>query len=362
MKSLLAIHRLIKRPFQMTQVLLGAILLCFAVNAFAQQPQLTLADLLIGLRSKKVTLEERNTLLAGAVKQRGITFSFTPEIEKELVATGASKELVDAVRERSQALAAAKPQPAPVPTPTPPDFNFYKTRADANLVKGDFLLALNDYDKAVSLKPDSSVAFLNRGRTHYGLKDFAKAGQDFDRSIELDPKDSKAYYNRGVLNESMGELQKAAADYQKAADLDPSNEPAKAMLQKVNDQLQAKAAAEKPQPPPVTTPAKPEPVPVKAPESINLGNLTAANAVRMVKPIYPQLAQRSNIEGRVVVEIQLDLEGNVVEAKAVSGHQFLRGAAEEAAKKSKFKPAMFGEQPVKGIASITYNFSLRVER
>jgi TonB family protein len=335
------------------QVLFAAMFIVFTISVSAQQPQLTLADILIGLRSKKVTLEERNTILAGAVKQRGITFNVTPDIEKELVATGASKVLLDAVKEKS---AAAAPVPAPTPVPTPtPDFTFYKSRADVSLGKGEYALALPDYDKAVSLKPDNAVAFLNRGRTHYNLKDYPKASADFDKSIELDPKDSKAYYNRGLLHESKGELEKALADYQKAAELDTTNEPAKAMAKKISDQLQPKVAEK----PPVPEPAKVEPVVVKVPESMNLGNLSAANAVRMVKPTYSSIAQRSNIEGKVVVEVALDTEGNIVSAKAVSGHQFLRAAAEDAAKRSKFRPAMFNGQAIKGTGTITYNFSLR---
>ncbi len=336
----------------------AAIILSFTALSWAQQPQLSLADLVIGLRSKKVTLEERNTILADAVRQRGITFALSPEIEKELVTTGASKVLLDAVKERSVVAVVPKPTPAPVatpvPTPTPPDFNFYQTRADANLGKGEFTLAVADYDKAVSLRTDSPIAFLNRGRAHFNLKDFPKATADFDKAIELDPKDSKAYYNRGVLNESLGFLEKAFADYQKAAELDPSNEAAKTNAAKLDAELKTKAAkaAAAAQPP-----AKVEPV--KVPESINMGSLTAANAVRMAKPLYTPIAQRSNIEGRVVVEVELDLEGNVVEAKATTGHQFLRGSAEDAAKKSKFKPAMFGDKPVKGFGTITYNFSLK---
>lgn len=352
MNSLFTSRSKVRRVQRIFQVLFAAMFVVFSISISAQQPQLTLADILIGLRSKKVTIEERNSILAGAVRERGVTFTFTPEIEKELTATGAAKVLIDAVKEKSPAPA---PAATPVPTPTP-DFVFFKTRADASLGKGEFAVALSDYDKAVTLKPDNAVAFLNRGKTHYNLKDYPKAAADFDKSIELDPKDSKAYYNRGILHESLGELEKALADYQKAVDLEPANEPAKAMVKKVTDQLQAKAAAEKP---PIPEPAKVQPPPVKMPESVNLGNLSAANAVRMAKPVYSTIAQRSNVEGKVVVEVELDVEGNVVEAKAVSGHQFLRSSAEEAARRSKFKPATFNGQAIKGTGSITYSFSLR---
>ncbi len=77
-----------------------------------------------------------------------------------------------------------------------------------------------------------------------------------------------------------------------------------------------------------------------------MGNLTAANAIRMVTPVYSPIAQRANIEGRVTVEVEINEKGDVVSAKAVSGHQLLRSSAEDAASKSKFRPAMFGSQAI----------------
>ncbi len=338
---------------------LTSFILTFTLSVAAQQPQLSLADLLIGLRSKKVTLVERNAILTEAVKQRGVTFALSADIEKELATTGADKDLIDAIRQK---IAAAKPVPTPapvavatpIPTPVPPDYSFYQKRADANLGKGEFALALADYNKAVELKADDPASFLNRGKTYYNLKSFDKAISDYDKSIDLNPKDSSAYFNRGASYEKMGNAPKAIADYQKAVQLDAANDLAKSSLKRLQDE-EALALA-KSQPPPVVTPA-----PVKAPEFLNLGNLTAENATRMVTPVYSPIAQRSNIEGRVTVEVDIDEKGNVLEAKATTGHQLLRGAAEDAARKSKFKPAMFADQPIKSKGSITYNFSLKAK-
>ena len=70
-------------------VSLAVMIAIFSINSFAQQAQLSLADFLIGLRSKKVTIEERNKILTDAARERGVTFALTPEIEKELENTGA---------------------------------------------------------------------------------------------------------------------------------------------------------------------------------------------------------------------------------------------------------------------------------
>lgn len=316
----------------------------------AQAPQLGLADLVVALRSKKVTLPERNKILTEAVRQRGITFALTSDIEKELVTTGADNDLIAAIRTKSPAAKVVeppKPVATPAPTPAPPDFSFYQKRADDSAGKGEFTAALADYNKAAEMKSTEPSIFYGRGKTYFGTQSYELSISDFDKSIELNPKASMPYFNRGAAYEKLGKADKAMADYKAASDLDPSNEAAKASyarLKDIADKEAAKAAAAA--------------AAARRPEFISVGNLTSADAVRMVTPIYSPLAQRSNIEGRVTVEVELDESGNVVSAKAAAGHQMLRSAAEDAAKKSKFKPAMYNNQPIKSKGSVTYNFSL----
>jgi TonB family protein len=324
----------------------------------AQHQRLTLGDILIGLRSKKVTLEERNSILAAAVRERGITFTVSEEIEKELRFSGAAQVLIDAVNERSSqpekpaAPPTPQPTPTPVPTPTPPDYSFYKTRGDENLSRGDFRNAISDYDKAVSLKPDSAVAFLSRSKAFAGMNELPNAVADLDRSLAIEPKDAKAILERAGLNERLGQLEKAEADFLKVSEMDPADQTAASGLKRVRDAIKVLNA---PKPAPPVETAKAEPL-AKAPESVDLGVLTPADAVRMVVPAYSPIARKSGIKGRVSVTVQLDETGAVTEAKGTSGHQFLRSAAEDAARRSKFKPATVAGQPVKATATIIYNF------
>lgn len=333
-------------------LLFASLLLVLAPMAQAQAPQLSLADLVIGLRSKKATLPERNTILTEAVRLRGVTFTMTPEIEKELETTGATPTLIEAIRVKAPKPVVPKPvaTPAatPIPTPTPPDFNFYQTRADMNAGKGEFALALPDYNKSLELKADNQVAYLNRGKTHLVLKSYDLSIKDFDKAVELNPKDPVAFLNRGVAYEKLNDEAKAMADYQKAVDLDASNETAKANLKRLQDAQAAAAIAEA---------AKNAPPP--PPDFVFLGNLTNVNAIRMITPTYSIAAQRANVEGKVTVDLELDENGEVISAKATSGHQMLRGSAEDAAKRSKFKPGMYNSRPIKAKAVIVYNFSLR---
>jgi len=330
-----------------------------SLTAFSQtaQPQLSLADILIGLRSKKVTLPERNSLLTDAVKKRGVTFTLTPEIEKELENTGADKVFVEAIRQKSSkaiapVIAAVKPTPAPIPAATPtPDFNFYRKRADEYALKGSFDLAFIDYNKAIELNPKDVSAYFKRAQAHSGKKDFSRAISDYDKMIELNPKDSHAYFNRGESFEKIGSTQKAVADYQKAVELDANNEAAKNNLQRLEAE-QAKIVLEQKKKEEaakvIETPA--------LPQSIDLGQLNSF-AVKLVTPIYPEIAQKINAGGAVMVQISLDEEGNVVSAKAVTGQKILRATCEDAARKSRFKPALFNNRPIKATGYITYNFT-----
>jgi len=333
-----------------TLTCLVAAILVAGITVSAQTPQLSLADLLIGLRSKKLSLPEKNTILTEAVRQRGVTFSITPEIEKELETTGASPTLIEAIRLKVvkpvPTPAVVKPVATPVPTPTPPDFSFYQTRADQSAGKGEFTLALADYNKSLEMKADNPVAYLNRGRAHYNLKSYDLSVKDFDKAVELNPKDAVAFVSRGVSHERLGDSKKAMGDYRKALEIDPVNEAAKANLKRLEDVEAAAAAAA-------------EVIRNTPPPFLNVGNLTSANAVRMVTPLYSPVAQRANVEGRVSVEVEIDENGEVVSAKATTGHQMLRSSAEDAANKSKFKPALFNNRPIKAKGVINYNFSLK---
>lgn len=343
--------------------ILMALTLSLAVQAQTGQAQLSLANILVGLSSKKVTLAERNDLLTDAVIERGVTFALTPEIEKELAAAGASRELIEVIRQKSPVIkTVSTPEPTPiptpiptpaatptpVPTPKPPDFTFYQKRAEESAGEGKYDFAVADYNKAIELNPRAVSLYLSRGRVFYGKKDYASAIADYTQAIELAP-ESTLYFIRGDSYEKMGDFQKAVADYQKAVEIDANNQSAKDNLKRLQDQL-----AKQP-PKPETPQVTPASETTEPPSTVNLGALNSL-AVKLATPVYPPHAQRMNIHGQVTVQITLDAAGNVLSAKAADGPLMLRSASEEAARKSKFNPARVGDQPVKATGFIIYNF------
>jgi protein TonB len=83
----------------------------------------------------------------------------------------------------------------------------------------------------------------------------------------------------------------------------------------------------------------------------------AGKAVTRVSPIYPPIARQMKASGEVQVEITIDENGRVIEAKAISGPSVLRAAAEEAARKWVFRPMRVDGRSMKQRDVLTFNFS-----
>lgn len=86
------------------------------------------------------------------------------------------------------------------------------------------------------------------------------------------------------------------------------------------------------------------------------GGVLNSKAISLPKPTYPTNARNAGVTGTVIVEVIISEEGNVIEARALSGHSLLQGAAVSAARLAKFLPARLSGMPVKVTGSIRYTF------
>ena len=77
-----------------------------------------------------------------------------------------------------------------------------------------------------------------------------------------------------------------------------------------------------------------------------------SRAIYMPKPEVP--AGEAN--GVVLVQILIDEQGSVIEARAVSGPQHLHVAAVNAARLARFMPTMLAGVPVQVSGTLSYNF------
>ncbi|HWS85477.1 MAG TPA: VWA domain-containing protein [Pyrinomonadaceae bacterium] len=96
----------------------------------------------------------------------------------------------------------------------------------------------------------------------------------------------------------------------------------------------------------------------EAPKAPLSGGVLNGKALRLPAPVYPSAARNSGAQGKVVVEVTIDEQGKVVEARAVSGHTFLLHAALQAARQARFTPALLSGRPVRVKGTINYVFTL----
>jgi TonB family protein len=89
------------------------------------------------------------------------------------------------------------------------------------------------------------------------------------------------------------------------------------------------------------------------------GGVLNGKAISKPQPAYPAMAKAVKASGTVTVQITIDESGNVITARAVSGHPLLQPSAVAAARQAKFSPTKLNGQPVKVTGVITYNFVLQ---
>jgi len=104
-------------------------------------------------------------------------------------------------------------------------------------------------------------------------------------------------------------------------------------------------------PPPIISKRAEEP-----PRKPQTGGVVNGKATSLPKPVYSAAAIAVNARGDVNVQVLIDEKGNVISAKAVSGHPLLRDSAERAARIAKFTPTVLSNQPVKVTGIIVYKF------
>jgi lipoprotein NlpI len=99
---------------------------------------------------------------------------------------------------------------------------FYN-RAIAYHKKGEFDRAIQDFDRVVQLTPDYAPAFRNRGNAYRGALAFDQAIQNYNEAIRLSPEYAVAFSNRGVAYLNKGMYDRAIQDFDQAIRLKPDD-------------------------------------------------------------------------------------------------------------------------------------------
>ncbi len=83
--------------------------------------------------------------------------------------------------------------------------------------------AMEDFNKAILLKPTYYTAYNNRGLILMDNKNNDDAIKDFNKALELEPKFVMAYHNRGVALFNKGKYEEAIRDFSQTIKLKPDN-------------------------------------------------------------------------------------------------------------------------------------------
>jgi TonB family protein len=87
------------------------------------------------------------------------------------------------------------------------------------------------------------------------------------------------------------------------------------------------------------------------------GGVLNSKATSLPIPPYPPMAKAAHASGNVTVEVTIDEDGNVIAARAVSGHPLLQAASVAAARNAKFAPTKLSGQAVKVQGVLVYTFT-----
>ena len=118
------------------------------------------------------------------------------------------------------------------------------------------------------------------------------------------------------------------------------------LVEGIGTELVIEHAPPPPPVPPTTTPARAG-VDIKAPERI-----------RYVPPVYPVVARANRIEGIVVIEAIIGVDGKVDHARVTRSTAFLDEAALEAVKAWEYTPTLLNGRPTAVIITVTVQFRL----
>ena len=98
------------------------------------------------------------------------------------------------------------------------------SRAELYAQKGNFDLAMIDYNECVKIDPLNPTNYFNRGEFYeLYLNDYSLALKDYTKAIELDPKDASFYYHRSRIFSSLSNAKSQLKDLDQSIKLDPEN-------------------------------------------------------------------------------------------------------------------------------------------
>ena len=104
------------------------------------------------------------------------------------------------------------------------------------------------------------------------------------------------------------------------------------------------------------------PPPPRPPEPVRPGgDIKEPRKTRHVPPVYPRLAQQTGVDGVVMLEAVIDVDGRVRDVRVLRSVPLLDPAAIDAVLQWRFTPTLLNGIPVPVVMTVTVHFTLRDE-
>ena len=100
-----------------------------------------------------------------------------------------------------------------------PEYDIYKNLGNAYAGRGDLPNAIQSYEKAIELTPDSADTYYSLGNVYTKQGDLPSAIWGYEKTIELDPEHVEAYYYLGIAYLNQGDSTKAVQFLREGAKL-----------------------------------------------------------------------------------------------------------------------------------------------
>jgi protein TonB len=104
----------------------------------------------------------------------------------------------------------------------------------------------------------------------------------------------------------------------------------------------------------------PSPPPSKPPDPVRPGGqIRPPQRTHDVRPVYPPLALAARVQGTVIIEATIGVDGRVINARVLRSVQLLDQAALDAVRQWEYVPTTLNGVPVPVIMSVTVTFTLQ---
>ena len=89
------------------------------------------------------------------------------------------------------------------------------------------------------------------------------------------------------------------------------------------------------------------------------GVVQDSKLIHRVEPVYPELARRTRAEAVIVMEVQIDEQGDVTDVSIARGHPLFDQAAIDAVKQWRYSPTLLNGEPVPVVTTVTIPFRIQ---